>query len=87
MDALTPREREVLHEVVAGLTNEQIARRLRIEKSSVKGHIHRILAKTGNTTRVQLAVWALWGGLVLALLLSRVDQGLMSLAAVGASAP
>ena len=50
----TPREREVLHLVVQGLTNGAIAARLGIGERTVETHVSNILKKLGLATRVQL---------------------------------
>ena len=42
---LTPRERDVLLLIEAGLTNKEIARHLDIELSTVKNHVHNVLEK------------------------------------------
>jgi two-component system, NarL family, nitrate/nitrite response regulator NarL len=42
---LTPREREVIKLIDAGLSNQEIARRLFIELPTVKSHVHNILEK------------------------------------------
>lgn len=52
---LTPREREVLPLLESGLSNKQIARALDLQLSTVKNHVHNILAKHGATGRVDLA--------------------------------
>jgi len=44
-DRLTVREAEVARLVAEGLSNKQIARRLSIELSTVKNHVHHILEK------------------------------------------
>jgi two-component system, NarL family, nitrate/nitrite response regulator NarL len=44
-DALTPRECEVAELLDAGLSNKEIARKLRIEHATVKNHVHSILDK------------------------------------------
>ncbi|UED88546.1 LuxR C-terminal-related transcriptional regulator [Streptomyces profundus] len=54
--ALTPREREVADLAARGLTNQQIAARLFVGVTTVKKHLGRVLAKTGATSRTQLAV-------------------------------
>ncbi|MGK5530603.1 helix-turn-helix transcriptional regulator [Streptomyces sp. URMC 129] len=53
---LTPREREVAGLAAQGLTNQQIAQRLFVGVGTVKKHLTRVLAKTGVTSRTQLAV-------------------------------
>lgn len=43
--ALTTREREILELIERGLSNKEIARRLRIEVGTVKNHVHNVLQK------------------------------------------
>ena len=57
-DGLTAREAEVLSLIAAGLGNRAIAGRLRIEASTVKSHVNRILAKTGSTDRADATRYA-----------------------------
>jgi len=45
-DSLTPREREVLDLIVAGLLNKQIAGELNIEEVTIKSHRAHIMRKT-----------------------------------------
>jgi FixJ family two-component response regulator len=45
-DSLTPREREVLHLIVAGLLNKQIAGQLNIGEVTIKTHRTHIMQKT-----------------------------------------
>ncbi|WP_199827802.1 helix-turn-helix transcriptional regulator [Streptomyces specialis] len=60
---LTPREREVAGLAAQGLTNQQIAQRLFVGVGTVKKHLTRVLAKTGVTTRTQLALrWREFAG-------------------------
>ena len=47
LNRLTPREREVLDLVVAGLRNKQIADRLDVTQSTVEAHRARVMDKTG----------------------------------------
>jgi DNA-binding NarL/FixJ family response regulator len=63
--ALTPREREVLDLLVAGLSNPQICDRLFISDATAKTHVARILQKLGLRDRVQVVIYAYETGLVL----------------------
>ncbi|AVV46557.1 DNA-binding response regulator [Streptomyces sp. P3] len=62
--ALTPREREVLTLVAAGLSNGEIAERLFVTPVTVKTHANRAMAKLGVRDRAQLVVIAYETGLV-----------------------
>ena len=53
VEALSPREIEVLQLVDAGMANQDIAARLSIAPSTVKTHINNIYGKLGVETRVQ----------------------------------
>jgi DNA-binding NarL/FixJ family response regulator len=55
LQALTPREREVAALVADGLSNKQIASRMRITIGTVKHYVHQILEKTGLNGRVAIA--------------------------------
>ncbi len=63
-EELTPREIEVLAEVVKGLTNKEIAAALSITENTVKIHLCNILDKLHLQNRIQAAVYAVREGLV-----------------------
>lgn len=55
---LSPREREVIELLAAGLPNKSIAARLFISLATVKDHVHHILGKSGLASRAALvAQW------------------------------
>jgi DNA-binding NarL/FixJ family response regulator len=51
--ALTPREREVLHLLAAGMTNDAIAAQLVVSPATVKKHINHLFSKLGAKNRMQ----------------------------------
>ncbi|MEO6082302.1 MAG: LuxR C-terminal-related transcriptional regulator [Umezawaea sp.] len=55
--SLTRRERQVAELVAQGLSNKDIAARLVIAQRTAEGHVDRILAKLGFTSRTHLAAW------------------------------
>lgn len=59
---LTPREREVLHSVVAGKTNQEIGLALGISEKTVEKHLEGIFHKLGVASRVEAAVRAVREG-------------------------
>jgi FixJ family two-component response regulator len=63
LDRLTPREREVLREVVAGHQNKQIAHNLDISQKTVELHRSRVMEKTGAASVSHLIQIALRGGI------------------------
>lgn len=52
---LTPREGEVLRLLQTGMSNKQIARSLDLQLSTVKNHVHSLLAKYGVAGRGEVA--------------------------------
>ncbi|MEV5545044.1 response regulator transcription factor [Streptomyces sp. NPDC052309] len=64
LDTLTGREREVLVQVAAGHSNDEIAERLEVSPLTVKTHVNRAMAKLGARDRAQLVVIAYESGLV-----------------------
>jgi RNA polymerase sigma factor (sigma-70 family) len=57
-DSLTPREREVMTLVVAGLLNKQIAGELRTSETTVKNHRHQVMEKMGADSVAELVKMA-----------------------------
>lgn len=61
---LTPREVEIVDAIAAGDSNRDIAARLGISLQTVKHHLTSIFDKTGTSTRLELALFAIRQGIV-----------------------
>lgn len=55
LNKLSPRERHILDLVGQRLSNKEIARTLGLEVSTIKNHVHNIIAKLGVKNRTQAA--------------------------------
>jgi len=64
LDALSPREHDVLAGLARGRSNRQIARSLSLGEETVKSHVSSILAKLGLADRTQAAIFGLQQGLI-----------------------
>jgi len=61
---LTPREVEIVDAIAAGDSNREIAERLNISLQTVKHHLTSIFDKTGTSSRLELALFAIRQGIV-----------------------
>jgi DNA-binding NarL/FixJ family response regulator len=61
---LTNRELDIIEAIVAGATNREIADRFAISVPTVKHHLSSIFDKTGVSSRLELAIFAVHGDLV-----------------------
>jgi two-component system, NarL family, nitrate/nitrite response regulator NarL len=61
---LTPRQLAIVANVVAGLSNREMAQRLSISEDTVKHHLTNIYDKLGVSTRLELALFATHYGLI-----------------------
>ena len=61
---LTPREREVLGCLVAGMTTVAIGRQMAISKTTVRAHVQSILGKFGVHSRLEAVSYAVANGII-----------------------
>jgi DNA-binding NarL/FixJ family response regulator len=64
LEALTPREREVLHHLARGYSYKRIALRLGISDRTVESHVGAVLRKLQLSSRHEVSHWAATRGLV-----------------------
>lgn len=62
LQALTPRESEILMHLMTGESNKGIARHLGTTEATVKVHLKSVLRKIPATNRTQAAIWAMDNG-------------------------
>ena len=62
--ALSDREREVLAELAAGLSTDEIASTLHISRVTARNHIQRILHKLGARSRHEAVAFGIQGGII-----------------------
>ena len=55
---LTPRERDLVRELLEGRSNKEISERLGISVQTVKNTLPRLYRKCGVSTRLELAAYA-----------------------------
>ncbi|HET9177434.1 MAG TPA: response regulator transcription factor [Terriglobia bacterium] len=65
IEALTPREIEVLRLVAAGLGNKEIASRLEISEHTVKFHVASVMGKLGASSRTEAVTLGIRHGLIM----------------------
>jgi DNA-binding NarL/FixJ family response regulator len=63
-EELTPREFDVLEQIVHGKSNKEIGTELDVSEATVKTHINSLLGKLGVTDRTQAATAAIQRGIV-----------------------
>jgi DNA-binding NarL/FixJ family response regulator len=65
MQPLTPKEREVLRHIAAGMSNKEIARAMSISEHTAKFHVAAILGKLGASSRTEAVAVAIRNGLLM----------------------
>ena len=65
VEPLTPREKEVLRLLAAGLSNKEIAARLKLSEHTAKFHVASILGKLGASSRAEAVSLGMRHGLIL----------------------
>jgi DNA-binding NarL/FixJ family response regulator len=63
LEALTPREREVLHHLASGYAYKQIGARLGMSVRTVESHVGAVLRKLQLSSRHEVTHWAAARGL------------------------
>ena len=61
---LSPREMEMLHCLSRGMNNQEIAEFLKIERTTVKGHMRNLFTKINVSDRTQALIWGYDRGLL-----------------------
>lgn len=65
VEAMTPREVEVLRAMAEGLANKEIAARLGVSENTVKFHVGSIMGKLGASSRTEAVMLGIRRGLIL----------------------
>ena len=61
---LTPREIEIITALVGGASNRELAKQFSLSEDTIKHHLTNAFNKTGASTRLELALFALHHGIV-----------------------
>ena len=64
LEALSPRESDVMRHLARGASNAEIGKDLYLTENTVKTHVKAILAKLGLADRIQVVIWAYEHGIV-----------------------
>ena len=57
-EALTRRQQEIVVLITEGLTDQEIADRLGLERGTIAHHVDQIMRRLGMTRRIPVAIWA-----------------------------